>query len=701
MAVFMAAQSIAADNSASKKYDSRARMTLGSASRFQRESAFVTLDSPADTAGLRALGAEVRRMAGNIAIVSASRETFDSIAGLGNVRRISLSSPLHLTNNLSRRDIHADEVTEAPGIDGLTYTGRGVIAGLFDTGFDFGHPSVRRDGRSRVKAMWHYPSNDGSCIEYAPEDLDRMVTEDAEETHGCHVLGTMAGYIEGNPYNGVARDAELIVGAGELYNVNIADGVSRMAAYARSQGKPCVINLSISDYVGPRDGTDEFCRALEAATAATGDAILVVSAGNENDSGNSLSRVLKADDPSIRTMLIPEMWCRTGSGVLSIWSGDKRPMRVRLVIYDRSTKEYLSSYTVEPETGPFLITDDLNREEYEGFAIDKVFSRAYDNSALAAYYDNETPSGRANCMIAYNLTLSHTENEHAYINLGVIVEGEAGQRIDVTLDGTTTQLHDGWTPGWTAGANELSISSMACAGGVISVGASTVRNVWDNLYGEHFDYCKAMPMGEIAPWSSRGTLVDGRRLPHVAAPGAVIISVNSTPYVESHPDFKDPVVKETGECRNNYWGTGWGTSMSSPAVAGGIALWLEADPSLTADDVYDIIAKTSYRDDSMDPLAWGAGRFDVAAGLREVLERRTALAGPSAVRPCGMAVNVGAGSLSVEIPGADIFNATLYDLTGRPVASAEALGGIAEFDTSALRGVYVLSALGYSRKIML
>ena len=155
MAVFMAAQSIAADNSASKKYDSRARMTLGSASRFQRESAFVTLDSPAETAGLRALGAEVRRMAGNIAIVSASRETFDSIAELGNVRRISLSSPLHLTNNLSRRDIHADEVTEAPGIDGFTYTGRGVIAGLFDTGFDFGHPSVRRDGRSRVKAMWH------------------------------------------------------------------------------------------------------------------------------------------------------------------------------------------------------------------------------------------------------------------------------------------------------------------------------------------------------------------------------------------------------------------------------------------------------------------------------------------------------------------------------------------------------------------
>ena len=43
-----------------------------------------------------------------------------------------------------------------------------------------------------------------------------------------------------------------------------------------------------------------------------------------------------------------------------------------------------------------------------------------------------------------------------------------------------------------------------------------------------------------------------------------------------------------------------GTSMSSPAVAGTIALWLQARPDLTPEDVMGVIRRTSRRYGDME-----------------------------------------------------------------------------------------------------
>ena len=64
--------------------------------------------------------------------------------------------------------------------------------------------------------------------------------------------------------------------------------------------------------------------------------------------------------------------------------------------------------------------------------------------------------------------------------------------------------------------------------------------------------------------------------------------------------------------------------MSSPVCAGGVALWLQADPTLTFDDVKSIIEETADKDEFVTngiyPAAkWGAGKFNAMAGLRKVL----------------------------------------------------------------------------------
>ena len=65
--------------------------------------------------------------------------------------------------------------------------------------------------------------------------------------------------------------------------------------------------------------------------------------------------------------------------------------------------------------------------------------------------------------------------------------------------------------------------------------------------------------------------------------------------------------------------------MSAPVVTGAIALWLQADPTLTPADCLEIFAKTCTHYDaslSYPNNLYGYGQIDVAAGLKEVLRRK-------------------------------------------------------------------------------
>ena len=72
-----------------------------------------------------------------------------------------------------------------------------------------------------------------------------------------------------------------------------------------------------------------------------------------------------------------------------------------------------------------------------------------------------------------------------------------------------------------------------------------------------------------------------------------------------------------------YWGAMRGTSMSAPMVTGTLALWLEANPNLTPEDIREILSQTAIRDSetgSEPNNTWGYGKLDAWNGLKKALE---------------------------------------------------------------------------------
>ena len=119
--------------------------------------------------------------------------------------------------------------------------------------------------------------------------------------------------------------------------------------------------------------------------------------------------------------------------------------------------------------------------------------------------------------------------------------------------------------------------------------------------------------------------MDGRVKPDVMAPGNNIISAYSSYYLENHPtanDIKWDVAHFDCEGRTYAWNANTGTSMACPVVAGVIALWLQAKPDLTPEDVLGVISRTSRRPDpslEYPNYFYGYGEIDAYRGLLDIL----------------------------------------------------------------------------------
>ena len=114
-----------------------------------------------------------------------------------------------------------------------------------------------------------------------------------------------------------------------------------------------------------------------------------------------------------------------------------------------------------------------------------------------------------------------------------------------------------------------------------------------------------------------------------------------------------------------------GTSMASPIAAGVIALWLQAKPDLTPEDIKGVIQRTSHQPepefsgtDKNNYYGWG--EIDAYAGLLDILGITTAIPEISKHQPAGVKFRVAGRTLYIDgLDGATAV--TVYDLSGRPV----------------------------------
>ena len=156
----------------------------------------------------------------------------------------------------------------------------------------------------------------------------------------------------------------------------------------------------------------------------------------------------------------------------------------------------------------------------------------------------------------------------------------------------------------------------------------------------------------------------------------------------------------TKDKRASYWAEMSGTSMSSPFVAGVCALWLEADPTLTVDDIKNIMKETADKDEftAVNPERWGYGKINALAGIKKILGS-SGIAGV-VTEGADMIVTPSAGAVEVFAAGAGEIGVELYTVGGALAAKTVASGDTAVLSTEGLaKGVYVLRAVADGTRV--
>lgn len=159
---------------------------------------------------------------------------------------------------------------------------------------------------------------------------------------------------------------------------------------------------------------------------------------------------------------------------------------------------------------------------------------------------------------------------------------------------------------------------------VICVGATSYRTGFMNCDGVWMDYDRGRG-GEVANYSSRGPTLSGSIKPDVMAPGTCVVAGFNSYYTEMNPDdymLDYDVARYTFKGRDYSWSSQRGTSMACPIVAGIIAQWMEAVPTLTREQVIEVFEATcTHHDPSLTypNNDYGYGEIDAEAGLNYLM----------------------------------------------------------------------------------
>lgn len=719
----------------------------------------------------------INNIFGSVVSATIDADKIYELAKLPSVISIELSEQveadmIHLrgANQTGISTVHRNLVGKSTaGVDaelGKPFLGNGVITAIYDSGLDPNHINFRTGDNyetSRVKAVYCYSGSSGSDYEAytTPDQVAAFETDDADENHGTHVLGIAAGsyngpgyyseyvfygdktdgknitdslsykdfsssrYVYRNkkvPYYGVAPASEIMVGCGPLYTTNMLDMAKKVAEESKATGKPAVLNFSIGNTVGPKDGSSAFNRAL----AEVGkDIIISMSASNDGAKKGWITETFTDAKKSIKTVLLSSKTTKAlSSGNFQIWSNNEKPFTATVFLYNATNKSRVNLCTISASTtiSKRIISSNYTQKGSYDYLTSEEFDNAYKGyvtltSAVMAQNNRYCLEGKFGS--TFVLAANNPNGEKV---LCLEIEGEPGTTVyanakvsyftfDKTYkytDSATSKEVSESPVGFTAGSSMNSVNDLACGENVFVVGSYMNRDKYGVLKGVYADRDKGSSSGRVnsanpqdyASSSSYGILVDGRQLPHISMPGANIVSSNSRYYLkknevttgtsEDNKQYNTAVADHNGE--EYFWFSNSGTSMSSPAFAGSCALLLEADPTLKWNDINEILKVTSRQDEftKANPIRFGYGKVDVYSAIKEVLKR-------SSVAPVydydekGVMIDVNNGNINVFVAGSENYNATIYNLNGMKVKSASGCDDVVIPVSDLEKGIYIVN----------
>ena len=542
------------------------------------------------------------------------------------------------------------------------YTGKGVMLGIIDVGLEVTHPNFYNADGTELRVTRFLDQYAADDEQYGqPTELGREYTTEADikgkgyagdsygAYHGTHCLGIAAGSGHTTPYRGVAFEAELA--AANSMTVNTAFGTANELAlmqylfnYADERLLPCVINYSVAFNALPGD-----CELFEEAIAQlVGPGhILVAAAGNFS---YQLGYVCKPKGVAVAgTDLLSDT-----DGKAYLYSKDQFILKIigrHKTPVDGSLKGDSLVYTptegrVEKQIAGKLVSVEKN-----------------DTCYTISYSRDETDTDA-------NAVLLVIEGEDSYVQLVADLDNQFYNDIEADPRcGNATNDHNITLPG--------------CLPSVITVGALNTRPEYTNIYGENVTlWGQFSDEGTIAILSSQGPTLDGRLKPDVVAPGTNIHASANSHYEEDYEELM--VAKSTFNGREYPWIALSGTSQATPCIAGIVAMWLQANPTLSPDDVKRIIRETSHPIGDQTPNnTYGYGLVDAYAGILNILGLPTAIADLSQHQPSALTIRPADDGIRLSFDKAPTqpFTVRVYALSGqllceqaiRPTASTDYL----------------------------
>ncbi len=610
----------------SKKWDAQTEVLLQSlnngkasrsASSAETASFIITgQDAQALADSIRAVGGTATVISSETLTATLPLNSINGVFSLKGINRIRKSVKAVPYMEKARQLTNANKVHSGTDLE-TPFTGKGVIVGIIDVGFQYKHPAFNdSEGNTRVIASWNRTVTNSKPVRGVPSGNSDGQSDSGG--HATHVAGIAVGsHIAGNNFYGMAPEADIIMVPSLLESAEVLEDVQWIKHVSDSLGRPFVINMSFGSNYGPHDGTDDYDIATDKFLGSGG--LIAAAMGNDGGTKSHVSfdftnttteKVILLDNTADNALLehnVIDLWGTIADG--------KQHLNITPVYYNASTR-----------TTTDLTSNQIKSAIRYDYAINK------NNNKENYYCEVSLPtlasligasSNRSN--IYFGLKISALQDDagfHAW------VMPDYGEFVKKTTNGLAG--NDKYLVGQAA-------ASIPRAIGVASFnGASNWTAAYD---GVNYEISSNKTTGQMSGFSSPGPSLGSDMKPTVSAPGATITSAFNK-YADFQLDdlYVVSAVGKDGSAvenyssiksyqKNNYdyYGVMSGTSMATPAVAGILALWLQACPSLTPEQAIEIIKETSVKDQYTGTIKdWtekaGYGKIDAYEGLKKALQ---------------------------------------------------------------------------------
>jgi minor extracellular serine protease Vpr len=592
-------------------------------------SAMVKVNSAIKITDLQLLGVKVGTKAGLIWTLSIPVHQFENFTLIKGLEYIQLDEPLQSNMDNARIVTRVDSVHNGSAPLPSMYTGKGVVIGVIDAGFDYNHPTFRDTSgfKWRIKKVWEQKviGTAPAGFSFGNEITDTLAiqtkgTDLAQFSHGTHVAGIAAGSgvgsISNQQFRGVSFSSDLVfvgitpdstqwISTGMS---DIIDGMNYIYTYAASVGKPAVANLSWGCTIGAHDGTSLFSEACDALTGKG--KIFVCSGGNNGSNNIHLGKKFTPSDTLVHTELGFSPLSNTTW--VDIWGDSSKKFCLKVNLYNITTSVSTSgwicldnivhNYALVGSDGDTCFVDIIPDSSTFNHKP-RMFLRVLQKSKNTLSISLKATEGSINMWTGY---VQQTRGIYGSFNAGTV-------------------------PNTTFGNTDMTTGDIASTKSAIAVASFASKLVFTNLAGGTINYGSYAILGKLAPYSSKGPTVDNRTKPDIAGPGLMIgsgVSSFDNAYTPSgaSADHTVAVYKSPFDAKNYYYGMLTGTSMSSPVVAGIVGLMLEANPNLDPPKVLQILKETAIHDFYTGPATatgsnfWGHGKVNAFAAVNRAIE---------------------------------------------------------------------------------